>query len=169
VIRTISLMSTIFVLASPFIHPFGPVRQETSSAPLPGTSAVLPLLEKACQNCHSERTQWPVYSYLPLFSWALEKDVAEARRHMNLSRWDQYSNEQKRDLLARIAAEVRQRRMPLTRYVLLHPAARLSDEEIHTIYEWTKEQRRLLRTSTGINHAPHESSRIAAITWPVSQ
>jgi hypothetical protein len=132
-------------------------------------SHVLPLLEKACQNCHSEQTHWPLYSYLPLFSWALEKDVAEARQHMNLSRWDQYSDDQKRDLLARIGAEVRQRRMPLTRYVWLHPEARLSDQEIRAIYEWTKQQRRAIRTSSGINRTVRQSSGIAANRWPVSQ
>ena len=52
---------------------------------------------------------------------------------------------EKRDLLARIGAEVRSRQMPLPRYVLLHPEARLSDAEIQAIYEWTKAQRRALR------------------------
>jgi predicted Fe-S protein YdhL (DUF1289 family) len=105
----------------------------------------LPLVERACQNCHSERTQWPMYSNLPGVSWALEKDVAEARQHMNLSAWNQYSNDKKRDLLARIGAEVRNRQMPPARYTLLHPEARLSDAEIQAIYNWTKAQRHALR------------------------
>jgi hypothetical protein len=37
--------------------------------------------------------------------------------------------------------------MPLPRYVLLHPEARLSDEEMQAIYDWTREQRRALRSS----------------------
>jgi len=103
------------------------------------------VLERACQNCHSEQTEWPAYSYLPVVSWATERDVAEARRHMDLSHWDRYSTEQRRDLLARIGTEVRSRRMPLPRYVLLHPEARLSESEIQAIYDWTKVQRRALR------------------------
>lgn len=86
-----------------------------------------------------------MYSYLPLVSWAVEKDVAEAREHMDLSRWDQYSSDQKRDLLARIGAEVRKQKMPLLRYLLLHPEARLSDAEVQIVYEWTKAQRHALR------------------------
>jgi hypothetical protein len=82
---------------------------------------------------------------LPGVSWAIEKDVAEGRERMNLSHWDLYSADDKKDLLARIATMVRNRRMPLPRYVLLHPAARLSDEEIQAIYDWTREQRRVLR------------------------
>jgi cytochrome c len=78
-------------------------------------------------------------------SWALEKDVDEARQHMDLSQWDRYSIEEKRDLLARIGAEIRSHQMPLSRYLLLHPEARLSEAEIQVIYEWTKGQRRGLR------------------------
>ena len=64
---------------------------------------------------------------------------------MNLSHWDQYSREQKLDLLARIGTEVRNREMPLPRYLLLHSDARLSDAEIQVIYEWTKAERHALR------------------------
>jgi len=131
-------------LALPFIHPFGDVKGQSSPAPLAGMN---PLIERACQNCHSERTVWPAYSYLPLVSWAIEKDVAEGREHLNLSHWDEYSTDDKRDLLARIGTMVRNRQMPLPRYVLLHPEARLSDEEIQVIYDWTREQRRALRSS----------------------
>ena len=64
---------------------------------------------------------------------------------MDLSRWEAYSTAQKQDLLARIGTEVRNRRMPLLRYVLLHPEARLSEPEIQAIYEWTKVKRRALQ------------------------
>jgi cytochrome c len=140
-------LPAVAILALPLIHPFGPVRQERSSVLLPGVQdpQVLALMEKACQNCHSERTQWPFYSYLPLASWALEKDVADGRQHMDLSRWDQYPVESKRDLLARIGTEVRNRQMPLPRYLLLHPEARLTDAEIQFVYDWTKAERRTLR------------------------
>jgi hypothetical protein len=141
------LLAAFPVLALPFVHPFGPVRQEHSSAPLPGDAAVTALLERACQNCHSERTEWPRYSYLPLVSWALEKDVAEARQNMNFSHWDQYSVDDKKDLLARIGTEVRNHQMPLPRYLMLHPEARLSDADIQVIYEWTKAERRALRNT----------------------
>ena len=154
-IKKLCWLSAISTLVLPFLHPFGAVKQQHSTTLLPGVQwddpRPLPLFEKACQNCHSERTQWPLYSYLPLVSLALEKDVAEARQHMDLSHWDRYSIEQKQDLLARIGTEVRNRRMPLSRYTLLHPEARLSDAEIQVIYTWTKAQRRALRSQSGIN------------------
>jgi hypothetical protein len=134
-------LPAVSVLALPFVHPFGPVRRQHAQ-PMPDVPAPI---ERACQNCHSQRTEWPLYSYLPLVSWALEKDVSEARQTLDFSRWDRYSMEEKRDLLARIATEVRNHGMPLPRYLLLHPEARLSEEEIQVIYEWTKSERRAAR------------------------
>src|ERR1039458_9706904 len=93
-------------LALPLFHPYGPVRQPHATGLKVGVQEnnrhVRAVLERACQNCHSQQTKWPAYSYLPIaiVSWALEKDVAEARRHMDLSLWDWYSTEKKQDLLA---------------------------------------------------------------------
>jgi len=142
VIRIFLFAAAVGALGLPFTHPFGNVKEQRSQAPLVG---VPPVLERACQNCHSERTQWPAYSYLPLVSWAIEKDVAEGRARLNLSRWNDYSAADKRDLLARIGTLVRNRQMPLPRYIFLHSEARLSDAEIQVIYEWTKVERRALR------------------------
>jgi len=128
------------------MHPFGPVRQQHSTVLPIDDPAALAVFEKACQNCHSQRTEWPLYSDLPLLSWAIEKDVADARQHMDLSRWGQYSTEEKRDLLARTGSEVRNGRMPLPRYLLLHPEARLSEAERQLIYRWTQAERHALRS-----------------------
>ena len=145
VIRILFFAAGFATLALPFTHPFGNVKEQRSLAPLPGDANVVPLLERACQNCHSERTQWPAYSYLPLASWAIEKDVAEGRAHLNFSHWNDYSADDRRDLLARIGTLVRNRQMPLPRYVMLHSEARFTDAEIQIIYEWTKAERRALR------------------------
>jgi hypothetical protein len=149
----ILLIAVVGVMALPLIHPFGPVRRQRSEAPLPD----MPRAAISCQNCHSERTEWPFYSRLPGVSWLLERDVADARRHLNLSRWTHYSNEEKRDLLGRIAAVVRSHQMPPARYALLHPQARLSSAEIEEICEWTRLQRHDLR-DPGINRTARESS-----------
>jgi cytochrome c len=136
-------------LALPLVHPFGPVRRQHATGAMAGlqqnSQPVRRVMERACRDCHSQETQWPAYSYLPVFSWAVERDVAEARRHLDLSLWDRYSTEQERDLLARIGSKVRKREMPPRRYVMLHPEARLTESEIQAIYDWTKVARRALQ------------------------
>jgi hypothetical protein len=108
--------------------------------------SVVRIIERSCQNCHSERTAWPWYSYVAPMSWLIENDVQQARSHMNLSRWDEYGLEKKQAILTELGAVVRSRQMPLPRYVQLHPSAKLSDVEINQIYQWARAERRRLKS-----------------------
>jgi len=67
-----------------FLHPFGAVKEQRSDQPLPVPEE---LFSKNCQNCHSEKTFWPWYSYvivsvqegvpLKMTSWRLKDDRTE--------------------------------------------------------------------------------------------
>ncbi len=131
------------------VHPFGRVKDISSSAPLLGdfgmNSPVTVILSKSCQDCHSEKTDWPVYSYVAPMSWMMEKDVGDARRHLDLSRWLGYDPAERRQILSEIASLVRNRRMPLGRYLLLHPEARLSASEADQLDRWTRSERKRLK------------------------
>jgi hypothetical protein len=104
------------------------------------------IVTKACRNCHSEQTEWPVYSYVAPVSWMIEKDVSDARSQMNLSHWQEYDTEKRRELLSAIASMVRNHRMPPQRYLLLHPEARLSHAEAELLYQWARSERKRLRS-----------------------
>jgi cytochrome c len=133
------------------VHPFGRVKDTVSAAPLLADASAPPevvaIMTKACQNCHSEKTEWPLYSRVAPMSWMIEKDVSEARSHMNLSRWNSYDSSQRQDLLSRIGSMVRNHKMPLSRYLLLHPEARLSDSDVDQLYQWTRYERKRLRVA----------------------
>jgi hypothetical protein len=81
-------------------------------------------------------------------SWLIEADVYDARRHMNLSAWDEYDLEKKQAMLAEIAVMVKNRKMPLPRYLWLHPEAKLSDSDIDRIYRWARDERHRIKTFT---------------------
>src|SRR5579859_6390556 len=105
-----SLVGAVIVLgvASLLIHPFGAVRAHAGVEPLLTNAVVdtetVRIIERSCQNCHSQNTEWPLYSYFAPVSWLIESDVQQARSHMNLSGWSQYSLGEKQQLLAEIAA-----------------------------------------------------------------
>jgi hypothetical protein len=75
-------------------------------------------------------------------SWLLAHDVQQARSHMNVSHWQDYSTDDRVRLLSAIGSAIRNREMPPQRYLLLHPEARLSDGERQQIYAWTRNERR---------------------------
>jgi len=131
------------------VHPFGRVKGPASTAPLLAgasvDSQVMDIVSRSCQNCHSNKTEWPLYSYIAPMSWMIEKDVHDARSHMNLSRWRDYDSGQRQQILSEIGSLVRNHGMPPQRYLLLHPEARLTSSEIDRLYQWTRSERKRLK------------------------
>ena len=132
------------------IHPFGNADSRGMKTPILSGSEIDPetlgLIQRACQNCHSLNTEIPFYGHVAPMSWMMERDVQEARLHMNLSRWQEYSPEDRIVLLSKMGSAVRNRQMPLPRYLLLHSEARLSAEEREQIYQWTRAERKRLKS-----------------------
>jgi mono/diheme cytochrome c family protein len=82
------------------------------------------IAERACFDCHSNQTTWPGYARIAPGSWLIARDVTEGREHLNFSEWQRVQDH------ADDAAEVvREEEMPPLQYRLLHPEARLTDEE----------------------------------------
>lgn len=144
----IAVLCAVVVGGMSLVHPFGNLRSPARGAILNGAHidpATLGIIQRSCQNCHSERTEWPWYSRVAPGSWLLERDVSQARSRINLSRWNEYSPEQQASILSEIGVAARTGVMPPSRYTLLHPEARLSSEERQAIYSWSRAERRLLR------------------------
>ncbi|HLT16677.1 MAG TPA: heme-binding domain-containing protein, partial [Acidimicrobiales bacterium] len=69
-------------------------------------------------------TDWPIYSYVAPMSWLVRRDVGRGRDELGFSTWDEDGGD------ADDAAEaILDGSMPPWPYTLLHPGARLSDEE----------------------------------------
>jgi hypothetical protein len=101
------------------------------------------ITKRACFDCHSDETVWPWYSNFAPVSWLIYRDVSEGRQHLNFSEWDvhpsmpegegegeehQHGPEVIKDLLE--SGE-----MPPATYLLLHPEARLSNQELQTLID----------------------------------
>jgi mono/diheme cytochrome c family protein len=85
------------------------------------------LARRACFDCHSNERQWPWYSNIAPLSWLIQRDVDEGRDELNWSEWgpDEEGDES--------AETVIEGSMPPGTYSLLHPEARLSDQEIDAL------------------------------------
>jgi cytochrome c551/c552 len=91
------------------------------------TPAAEAVARRACYDCHSNEVAYPWYAAVAPASWLIQRDVEEARQKLNFSEWDRG---QEADEIAEV---LREGEMPPTKYVLLHPAARLSDADIQTL------------------------------------
>ena len=46
------------------------------------------LFFRACADCHSNETKWPLYSRIAPVSWLVYNDVHEGRSKLNVSEWN---------------------------------------------------------------------------------
>ena len=113
----------------------------TLEAVVPVPMEVESILQRACNDCHSNLTRWPWYSNVAPLSWLLVNHVDEGRRQVNFSEWlrrdTDNPTEFTRQRFHSLCRQAQTREMPLTSYVLLHPAARLSQGDIEAICRWT--------------------------------
>ncbi len=86
------------------------------------------IARESCYACHSNETDWPLYSWVAPVSWLVRRDVEQGRAELNFSRWD------RDDGRADDAAEaVLEGTMPPARYTRLHPGAALTDAEVRAL------------------------------------
>jgi len=142
------------------IHPFGNASSRRTKTPILSGAEIDPetlgLIQRACQNCHSLNTELPFYGRIAPMSWLMARDVQQARLRMNLSRWQEYSAEERITLLSEVGSAIRNYEMPVGRYVLLHPEARLSDQEREMIYRWTRAERKRLKSAPLPSGSEHQ-------------
>jgi hypothetical protein len=98
------------------------------------------IFSRACQDCHSNKTEWPWYAQFPPMSKLIAQDVERGRTFMNLSNWPSYSKGQKLGFLAAMSSAATGREMPPMRYTLIHGDARLSVQERNRIADWAKQE-----------------------------
>ncbi|MGH9276204.1 MAG: heme-binding domain-containing protein [Acidimicrobiales bacterium] len=105
-------------------HPNPPVTQ----AVVWPSPEIEQLARGACYDCHSNETEWPVYSYVAPMSWLVRRDVEAGRHDLNFSEWDRDEGE------ADDAADaIDDGSMPPRQYRLMHADARLTAEEKATL------------------------------------
>lgn len=96
------------------------------------------ILRTSCYDCHSNETNWPIYSYIAPVSFLVVSDVNEGRKHLNFSQWDKYNSDEQIKLMKELIEEVEKEEMPLTIYTFTHPNSKLDPYRIKLLKEWVK-------------------------------
>lgn len=103
------------------------------------------VLERSCNDCHSNKTRWPWYANVAPMSWFVIDHVNHGREHMNLSEWGKYNSDERKALLNDFCPLVTENAMPLSSYTPLHPGSKLSDEDKKRVCEWATAERARIR------------------------
>lgn len=121
------------------LHPFGNPRAEQAKglgtllhgANMPAEARAV--LVAKCADCHSSETRWPVYSWIAPGSWLMERDIVEARKKMDLSRWEEMPVETQETWAAEIVQQTKGGKMPPIQYLAVHWDARLSNADVQAL------------------------------------
>ena len=115
-----------------------PGTSKTSTAGTHTTEMINPqagkILDRSCQDCHSDHTAWPWYSHIAPVSWLISKHVKDGRETLDLSEWESRPPSEGERML--ICDAVSSGRMPLSGYTAVHRNARLSKEDVELLCEW---------------------------------
>lgn len=148
-IKKILLVLLVALIIIQFIHP----KKNQSEGPQPNSIAtVFPvpdnvnqLLQKACNDCHSNNTRYPWYAKLQPVDWWMTDHVNDGKKELNL---DEYSNRSLRyqyHKLEEIAEQVKEGEMPLESYTWMHKDAKLTEAERNTLISWADALRDTMR------------------------
>jgi hypothetical protein len=104
------------------------------------TPPVGTLLKTSCFDCHSNETRWPWYCEIAPVSWLVANDVQEGRKHLNFSEWGKYTKSKRVLKLGQIYEQVSKNEMPISKYLYMHPDAKLTAADRDSITSWTEQE-----------------------------
>ncbi|MFC6102255.1 heme-binding domain-containing protein [Olivibacter domesticus] len=96
------------------------------------------ILQKACFDCHSNRTEYPWYSNIQPFAKFMEGHILRGKDELNFDEFGSYAIKKQYNKLRSLENQLENEAMPLRSYTLIHHNARLSNEEISLLTNWSK-------------------------------
>jgi hypothetical protein len=94
------------------------------------------ILAKACNDCHSNKTEYPWYANIQPAAFWLNDHVVDGKRHMNFNEFNKYRIAKQYKKLEECIDEVKDGEMPLESYTLIHKNAILTEAEKTTLTNW---------------------------------
>jgi hypothetical protein len=96
------------------------------------------VLKNACLDCHSNQTNYLWYHQVAPVSWMINQHITDGKAELNLSDWGNWEPLDQIGALDKMADEIKSGEMPLKPYVLMHPKAKLSEEQKEQFYAWAE-------------------------------
>lgn len=117
------------------------VAAETLEASADVPENVEQILARSCNDCHTNKTNYPWYSQIAPASIFLANHISEGRRQLNFSVWNTYEAARRRRKLGEICEQVSDGEMPLPSYLWIHRNAGLSPDDVKILCDWTEAEK----------------------------
>lgn len=99
---------------------------------------VTQILKTTCFDCHSAKTNYPWYNNITPVNYWLDEHVRDGKKHLDFSKWSEYSLKRKEHKMDELYEEVEKKEMPLNSYTWTHADANLTQAQIDAVVAWGK-------------------------------
>lgn len=94
------------------------------------------ILKKSCFNCHSSSPQLEWYDKITPVNFLVNSHIQSGVKVLNFSNWDSLAPAKQKGILYYGLNKILAKEMPLPSYAFVHPAAKLSTEQIRLIKDY---------------------------------
>ena len=105
------------------------------------------ILAKACNDCHSNHTRYPWYAEIQPVSWWLAGHVKDGKKELNFNEFDKYRIARQYKKLEECMEQIKESKMPLPSYTIIHKDAILTEAEKQILYNWCEILRDTIKVS----------------------
>ncbi|SFF45476.1 Haem-binding domain-containing protein [Flavobacterium xueshanense] len=95
-------------------------------------------LRTSCYDCHSNNTNYPLYSYMQPARFFMEEHIKDGKKDLNFNEFGRYSKRKQGNKLEAIVKQIKSDEMPLASYTLIHKNAILTPTQKEEIINWIK-------------------------------
>ena len=106
---------------------------------------ILNQLKTSCFDCHSNHTNYPIYSILQPINFYLNNHIKDGKNKLNFDEFSNYSDRKLSTKLDEIISQLEKKEMPLSSYTLIHQNAKLSNSENEKLINWFKMKKNNLK------------------------
>jgi hypothetical protein len=97
------------------------------------------VLQRSCYDCHSNHTEYPLYSWLQPIRLMMDRHVSKGKEELNFNEFGTYSARKQRSRIRAIGQSLEEGSMPLSSYTIIHRNAILSKEDKALLLNWVKQ------------------------------
>ncbi len=149
--KTILVVLLIILIVIQFFHP---VKNVSTAPPSSNDVAVMysepdnvrTILNKACNDCHSNNTRYPWYNNIQPVAWWLKSHVEDGKHELNFNEIGSYPPRRQYNKFKEIKELVKEDEMPLSSYTIIHTDAKLTAQEKATITDWANSIQATMRS-----------------------
>jgi hypothetical protein len=138
-LKKILLVLLFIVVIIQFFRPSKNLSGDTEkdiSTLYPVPDSVRNILDRSCNDCHSNKTVYPWYAYVQPLGWWLNSHINDGKRHLNLNNFASYRVAVQKKKMEDFMDQIKEDEMPLDSYTWIHRNALLSDADKEKLNTW---------------------------------